>query len=269
MTVQVVTDSSASLSEDVIAELGITVLDLHVVEKTAKDGSVERSTAGLSSLELAAVYGRLVERSQGDGVLVMHLPKELSSTWNSAQTAVGLFADDEIRIIDSPAIAMAMGAAVMTAAKLAQQGAYLDECYDAAVGVLSRSATWVYLHRIDDLRRSGRLSVTTAMLSTALLATKPIMEFNDGKLELVGKTRTQTKAFNKLVELVSQHAGGEPAFIAIQHSEADEAAETLYDLLVDALAPGSSVMVMEMSEVLRVHVGAGAIGVSAVFTVGD
>lgn len=65
MAVQVVTDSSASLSEDVIAELGITVLDLHVMEKTAKDGSVERSTAGLSSLELAATYGRLVERSRG------------------------------------------------------------------------------------------------------------------------------------------------------------------------------------------------------------
>ncbi|WP_306514805.1 DegV family protein [Corynebacterium sp.] len=269
MAVQVVTDSSASLSEDVIAELGITVLDLHVVEKPAKDGSVERSTAGLSSLELAAVYGRLVERSQGDGVLVMHLPKELSSTWTSAQTAVGLFDDDEIRIIDSPAIAMAMGAAVMTAAKLAQQGADLDECQHAALGVLSRSATWVYLHRIDDLRRSGRLSATTAILSTALLATKPIMQFVDGKLELVGKTRTQAKAFNKLVELISQEAGGEPAFVAIQHSDAEDAADTLYDLLVEALAPGSSVMVQEMGEVLQIHVGSGAVGVSAVFTVGE
>ena len=269
MAVQVVTDSSASLNEDVIAELGITVLDLHVVEKTAKDGSVERSTAGLSSLELAAAYGRLVERSQGDGVLVLHLPKELSSTWTSAQTAVGLFDDDEIRIIDSPAIAMAMGAAVMTAAKLAQQGAGLDECHDAALGVLSRSATWVYLHRIDDLRRSGRLSTTTAMLSTALLATKPIMQFVEGKLELVGKTRTQAKAFNKLVELISHEAGGEPAFVAIQHSDAEDAADTLYDLLVDALATGSSVMVQEMDEVLRIHVGSGAVGVSAVFTVAD
>ena len=269
MAVQVVTDSSASLSEDVIAELGITVLDLHVVEKTAKDGSMERSTAGLSSLELAAVYGRLVERSQGDGVLVLHLPKELSSTWTSAQTAVGLFDDDEIRIIDSPAIAMAMGAAVMTAAKLAQQGAGLDECHDAALGVLSRSATWVYLQRIDDLRRSGRLSATTAMLSTALLATKPIMQFVEGKLELVGKTRTQAKAFNKLVELISQEAGGEPAFVAIQHSDAEDAADTLYDLLVDALATGSSVMVQKMDEVLRIHVGSGAVGVSAVFTVAD
>ena len=269
MAVQVVTDSSASLNEDVIAELGITVLDLHVVEKTAKDGSVERSTAGLSSLGLAAAYGRLVERSQGDGVLVLHLPKELSSTWTSAQTAVGLFDDDEIRIIDSPAIAMAMGAAVMTAAKLAQQGAGLDECHDAALGVLSRSATWVYLHRIDDLRRSGRLSTTTAMLSTALLATKPIMQFVEGKLELVGKTRTQTKAFNKLVELISQEAGGEPAFVASQHSDAEDAADTLYDLLVDALATGSSVMVQDMDEVLRIHVGSGAVGVSAVFTVAD
>ena len=182
---------------------------------------------------------------------------------------MGLFDDDEIRIIDSPAIAMAMGAAVMTAAKLAQQGAGLDECHDAALGVLSRSATWVYLHRIDDLRRSGRLSTTTAMLSTALLATKPIMQFVEGKLELVGKTRTQTKAFNKLVELISQEAGGEPAFVAIQHSDAEDAADTLYDLLVDALATGSSVMVQEMDEVLRIHVGSGAVGVSAVFTVAD
>src|SRR5699024_2538280 len=126
--------------------------------------------------------------------------------------------------------------------------------------------TWVYLNSTDELRRSGRMSATTAMISTALLATKPIMALNAGKLQLVGRTRTQTKGFIKLVDLVASEAGGKPVFIALQHNGAEEEAELLQDLLEQALPDGSSFISPGLNEVIGVHVGPGAIGLFAVYS---
>ncbi len=261
MAVRIVTDSSSGLPADVVEELGITVLDLHVLDKEGKD---EASTSGLGSLELAAAYARQLERGGDEGVVALHLSSQLSSTYAAAVTASGVF-DDKVRVVDTASVGMAVGAAAMAAASLALSGASLDECQTKAEETLRNSATWVYLHRIDEMRRSGRISAGTAIMSAALLAIKPIMEVKDGRLELAGKTRTQTKAFAKLVELVLERAKGEPAFVAIQHNDAELAARQLRDLLEEILPQGSSFMVLPLTPALAVHTGAGAIGVSAVY----
>ncbi|MDO5668685.1 MAG: DegV family protein [Corynebacterium sp.] len=259
MPVRIVTDSSAGLPVDVVEELGITVVDLHVMSDG--DGA---STAGLSSLELVAAYARQLERGGDDGVLALHLAKELSSTWSAAVQAAAIFPDEQVQVIETGSVGMAVGAAAMTAAKLASEGADLQTCHDIAVDTLGRSATWVYLHGIDDIRKSGRISTGTA-LSATLLATKPIMSITDGKLELVGKTRTQEKAFTRLVELVIERAEGRPVFVAIQHNEAEESAAHLESMLDEVLPDGSSLMTLPMEATLAVHTGPGAVGVSAVF----
>ncbi|APT89361.1 DegV domain-containing protein [Corynebacterium frankenforstense DSM 45800] len=259
MSVRIVTDSSAGLPPGVAEELGITVIDLHVM--STDEGA---STAGLSSLELCAAYARQLERGGDDGVVALHLSKELSSTWSSAVAAAAIF-DDAVRVVDTGAVGMAVGAAAMAAARLAQDGAGLDECYALAVDILERSATWVYLHRLDELRRSGRISTATAVLSTAL-ASKPIMRIEDGKIELAAKTRTQTKAFSRLVELVLEGAEGEPVFVAIQENEARESGRRLSEMLEEVLPEGSTVMMVELSDVLAVHAGPGSLGVSVVYS---
>ena len=262
MAVRIVTDSSSGLPADVVEELGITVLDLHVLDR---EGREEASTSGLGSLELAAAYARQLERGGDDGVVALHLSNQLSSTYSAAVTASGVF-DDKVRIVDTASVGMAVGAAAMAAASLALSGASLDECQAKAEETLRNSATWVYLHRIDEMRRSGRISTGTAIMSAALLAIKPIMEIREGRLELAGKTRTQTKAFAKLVELVLERTKGEPAFVAIQHNDAELAAQQLRDLLEEILPAGSSFMVLPLTPALAIHTGAGAIGVSAVYT---
>lgn len=262
MTVRVVVDSSAGLPAEIVRELDITVADLHLV-----DGE-ERGTSGLSSLELAACYARQLERGGDDGVVALHLSKALSSTWSAAVAASAVF-DGSVRVVETDAAGMAVGAAAMAAATVAREGGSLDECEAMAKSTLERSETWVYLHQLDDLRKSGRLPTGTAVLSAALLANKPILRIHDGKLELAGKTRTQSKAFAKLTELVVERAAGEPVFAAIQHADAEEAAEQLTDMLEAQLPQRSKVMLEPLVDVLSVHTGPGAIGLSVVFSSRD
>lgn len=117
------------------------------------------------------------------------------------------------------------------------------------MNTLRRSETWVYLHRIDELRRSGRISTATAVVSTAL-ANRPIMRVSEGRMEMAAKTRTQSKAFAKLVELAQIRAEGQPVFVAIAQNEAREAARDLEELLQDSLPEGSSFMLVELDPTL-------------------
>lgn len=260
MTVRVVVDSSAGLPAEVVRELDITVADMHVVE-----AGEEKGTSGLSSLELAACYARQLERGGDDGVVALHLSKALSSTWSAAVAASAVF-PGTVRVVETDAAGMSVGAAAMAAATVAREGGDLAACEAMAKSTLARAETWIYLHQLDDLRKSGRLPTGTAVLSAALLANKPILRMHDGKLELAGKTRTQSKAFAKLTELVVERAAREPVFAAIQHADVAEAAGQLGAMLEEGLPPGSRVMLEPLVDVLAVHTGPGAIGLSVVFS---
>ena len=260
MTVRVVVDSSAGLPAEVVRELDITVADMHVVGT-----GEEKGTSGLSSLELAACYARQLERGGDDGVVALHLSKALSSTWSAAVAASAVF-PGTVRVVETDAAGMSVGAAAMAAATVAREGGDLAACEAMAKSTLARAETWIYLHQLDDLRKSGRLPTGTAVLSAALLANKPILRIHDGKLELAGKTRTQSKAFAKLTELVVERAAREPVFAAIQHADAAEAAGQLGAMLEEGLPPGSRVMLEPLVDVLAVHTGPGAIGLSVVFS---
>lgn len=260
MTVRVVVDSSAGLPAEVVRELDITVADMHVVGT-----GEEKGTSGLSSLELAACYARQLERGGDDGVVALHLSKALSSTWSAAVAASAVF-PGTVRVVETDAAGMSVGAAAMAAATVAREGGDLAACEAMAKSTLARAETWIYLHQLDDLRKSGRLPTGTAVLSAALLANKPILRMHDGKLELAGKTRTQSKAFAKLTELVVERAAKEPVFAAIQHADAAEAAGQLGAMLEEGLPPGSRVMLEPLVDVLAVHTGPGAIGLSVVFS---
>ena len=260
MTVRVVVDSSAGLPAEVVRELDITVADMHVVGT-----GEEKGTSGLSSLELAACYARQLERGGDDGVVALHLSKALSSTWSAAVAASAVF-PGTVRVVETDAAGMSVGAAAMAAATVAREGGDLAACEAMAKSTLARAETWIYLHQLDDLRKSGRLPTGTAVLSAALLANKPILRMHGGKLELAGKTRTQSKAFAKLSELVVERAAREPVFAAIQHADAAEAAGQLGAMLEEGLPPGSRVMLEPLVDVLAVHTGPGAIGLSVVFS---
>lgn len=259
MTVRVVVDSAAGLPREIADDLGITVVDMHVMEEPES----EVSTSGLTALELTAAYARQLERGGDDGVVALHLAKTLSSTWSAAVTASAVF-PDTVRVVDTDTAGMAIGAAAMAAATLAREGASLDECEAMAVSTIKRSETWVYLQQLEGLRKSGRLSTGTA-LSATLLATKPILRLHAGKFEVAAKTRTQTKAFARLAELVMERAGGQPVFAAVQHVDSDGAAEQIASTLDEVLPRGSQVLVEPLVDVLAVHAGTGAVGLSVVF----
>ena len=63
-----------------------------------------------------------------------------------------------------------------------------------------------------------------------------------------------------------ERAGEKPVFAAIQHTDAAEAANQLADTLEAVLPDGSRILIEPLVDVIAVHTGQGAIGLSVVFS---
>ncbi|MGV9615289.1 DegV family protein [Nocardia xishanensis] len=275
MAVVVVTDSSASLPAEHVAELDIAVVPLHVlvgdhairegVEPVDIDYAADTvTTSAASPGELREVYERALARSGGDGVVAVHLSRQLSGTWEAGRQAVrDMDAADRVRLVDSLGAGLATGLPTLAAARRAQAGAPLDIVYDTAVATASRARTFFLVNRTEQLRRGGRLSSAAAFFGSELV-TKPLLQIVDGRLELREKARTRSKAFAKLVAAAVDAAGDDGAAVAVQHLEAPEAADTVAKQLRELIPGIRELIVAEFGPVLGVHLGLGAVGVLVV-----
>ncbi|WP_070521181.1 DegV family protein [Corynebacterium sp. HMSC11E11] len=254
--VQVVVDESACLDDDVARRHGITVVPLGLDEV---DG--EQTTSAIGPLTLCAAYARALERGGDAGVVALHLGKGLSATWSNAMTAAAVL--ERVTVVDSTMVGAGMGAAAIAAAEKAAEGADLEECVAAAEGVLARNRLWLYVPKLEPLRRGGRISTGQAVLSTAL-AIKPIVGIQDGALGLVAKCRTEAKVLDKLVDFAATEAAGRPAHVMLQHSGADERVEELHAMLSLALPEGSTFDVVDLPAAIAAHTGPRAFAVGMV-----
>ncbi|MQY26541.1 DegV family protein [Nocardia aurantia] len=272
MSVVVVTDSSASLPVELSDELGIVVVPLHVLVdgREVTDGdeidysSTTVTTSAPSPGELCAAYRRALSLSGSDGVVAVHLSRQLSATWEAGRQAIAeLGADDRVRLVDSLSAGLGTGLAVLAAARQAREGGSLDRVFAAAESAAARGRAFIMVNRTEQLRRGGRLSTAAAFFGTELV-TKPLLQLVDGRLELREKARTRSKAYAKLVAAAVDAAGAEGAAVAVQHLGAPEAAETIVTRLMELLPGIRELITAEFGPSLAVHLGAGAVGVLVV-----
>ncbi|WP_067654572.1 DegV family protein [Nocardia harenae] len=271
MAVVVVTDSSASLPAELVAELDIVVVPLHVLagDRTIREGidpididygSDEVSTSAAAPGELRAVYERALQRSDGAGVVAVHLSQQLSATWEAGRQAIAELGSERIRLVDSLGAGLATGLPVLAAGRRAAAGEGMDAVHEAADAAARRARTFILVNRTEQLRKGGRLSTAASFFGSELV-TKPLLQIVEGRLELREKVRTRSKAYSRLVAAAVEAAGGEPAAVGVQHLGAADAAATVAGQLREKLPDVTELVQVEFGPALAVHLGVGAVGV--------
>ncbi|MCV7062113.1 DegV family protein [Mycolicibacterium vaccae] len=273
MPVVVVSDSSSRLQPDERARWDIRQVPLHVLVDGVdlRDGiddipydihdRPKVTTAGATPAELVETYRRALDDSGGDGVVAVHLSAALSSTYSAAATAAREFGP-AVRVVNSRSAAMGVGFVALAAAECARAGGDLDAVEAAARSALTRSHVFLVVHRLDNLRRSGRIRTAASWLGTAL-ALKPLLCLDvDGRLVLDQRIRTVTKAHAAMVDRVAQVMGERSAAVVVHHVDNHDAADELGAALTQRLPQISSLTVADMGPLLSIHVGGGAVGVA-------
>lgn len=273
MPVVVVSDSSSRLQPDERARWDIRQVPLHVLVDGVdlRDGiddipydihdRPKVTTAGATPAELVETYRRALDDSGGDGVVAVHLSAALSSTYSAAATAAREFGP-AVRVVNSRSAAMGVGFVAVAAAECARAGGDLDAVEAAARSALTRSHVFLVVHRLENLRRSGRIRTAASWLGTAL-ALKPLLCLDvDGRLVLDQRIRTVTKAHAAMVDRVAQVMGERSAAVVVHHVDNHDAADELGAALTQRLPQISSLTVADMGPLLSIHVGGGAVGVA-------
>jgi DegV family protein with EDD domain len=272
MAVVVVTDSSSRLSGELCEQWGIRLVPLHIIDgdHDMRDGVEEVpsdihdrakvTTSGATPTEIADVYRQALADSGGDGVVAVHISAALSSTYSSAASAAREFGH-AVRVVNSRSAAMGIGFVALAAARAARAGAGLDDVEAAARATAQQGHAFIVVHRLDNLRRSGRIGTAASWLGTAL-ALKPLLRLDmDGRLVLSQRIRTASKAHAALVEQVVEEVGAQPVDVVVHHVDNPAAAEEVCAQLTERLPSLRSLAVTDMGPVLAVHVGGGAVGV--------
>jgi DegV family protein with EDD domain len=272
MTVTVVTDSSARLHPDELQRWGIRQVPLHVLVDGAdlldEVGNVPYdihahahvTTAGATPADLADFYRQAVADSGGDGVVAVHLSAALSSTFSSAVGAAREFGP-AVRVVNSRSAAAGVGFVALAGARAAADGGDLDAVESAARAAVPRGHAFIVVHRLDNLRRSGRIGAAASWLGTAL-SLKPLLCLDvDGRLVLSQRIRTVSKAHAALIDAVAEVVGDHSATLAVHHVDNHDGAAEIGAALTARLPQVNSLSITDMGPVLSVHVGAGAVGV--------
>jgi len=272
--VAVVTDSTAYLPPGVADEYGVSVVPLRVTigNRTGADGievssgdvtkalreRIPVTTSRPSPAEFAAVYQQALDDG-ATNIVSVHLSAALSGTWESAVLAAQDFQYGTVRVVDSRSTVMALGFAVLAAARAAQADASASEVQDAAVSTVDSTRTFFYVDTLEHLRRGGRIGTAAALLATSL-SVKPLLHVLDGQIVPLEKVRTSAKAIARLIQLTVAAAGSDPADVAVHHLDApDRANEVAARLRAEVPALGE-LHTSEVGAVIGAHIGPGVLG---------
>ncbi len=278
MTVGIVTDSTAYLPESLAHALDIVVVPVQVIidgqsfnetESVTQDLIFKAVTSGKtvttsrpSPEQFVSAFESLIDSGFSD-IVSVHLSSELSGTYESALLASARCSAN-VRVIDSRTIGMAMGAAVLSGATLARQGALADDVANHMSTRCNKSSIIFSVDTLDYLQRGGRIGSAQARIGGAL-SVKPILTMVDGKVESQELVRTTAKALARLVEIaVSQATAG--CDIAVHHVDAHERAETIAQQLCERL-DREAVTVTPAGAVVGVHTGPGTVAIAITPTI--
>ena len=221
----ILTDSSADLTAELVAELGVEVIPLSFTmeDKTYFNYPDNRDIdpadfyAGLRGGAMAttaavnvADYTEAMEPilKEGKDVLVLAFSSGLSATCHSAQIAAGelmeQYPDRKVYVVDTLCASLGQGLLVWYAANLKKQGKTMEEVRDWTEEHKLNLCHWFTVDDLHFLKRGGRISAATAVLGT-MLSIKPVMHVdNEGHLIKVGTARGRNASLKALVDHMEQ-----------------------------------------------------------------
>ena len=168
------------------------------------------TTAQITPPQFLSVFERACEEGYTH-IILTTINAAGSGTFNSANLAVSLFEEthgkDKIvfEIIDSHTYTFCYGRPVMLAAEMIQQGKSFSETVAFLKEQLTHSHCYAYMSTLKFARKSGRISVTAAIVGEAL-GLKPVMAVGNSIVDVNNKCRGEKSAIAKLIENVKAEA---------------------------------------------------------------
>jgi DegV family protein with EDD domain len=270
-------DSTSDLTQSLIQTRDIKIIPLYVNfgEQSYKDGTditteelykkvdelgyLPKSSA-ISPGDFMMAFEPYIE--QGYDIVLLTIGSKLSGTYQAALVAKDTVEANRVHIIDTNNLSSGGGLLVLKACDLRDQGLSASDIKQAVDQITPRVRSQFAIQTMDYLYKGGRCSALSMFLGS-VLAIKPIIQVNDGKLDVYKKSvGKMTRALDIMLEdyfnLFDQI---DKDYVMITHSLADKSAEYMKNqIMAKGLVP-NQLLETQAGCVISTHCGKGTIGI--------
>ena len=235
-------------------------LDDHLLFEMLKQVRKYPTTSAPSPDDFAKVFrAAILEGTQS--IICVCVSGKVSSSYNSAVLASKMFQHD-IVVIDSQNLSMGQGFMALTAAEAVLNGASRGEVLENVTNIRKRIHTFAILPSLKYIALSGRLNKHSANIAD-ILDIKPILTVQDGKLEVISRQRTLSKAIDKMFNLIINACDGKAIERgAIIHADCPEKAQNIQKKLNISFPEQKPFLLTEFTPGLSLHTGPETIGIT-------
>ncbi|NOZ73423.1 MAG: DegV family protein [Chloroflexi bacterium] len=275
MTIRLLADSSCNIPPAYQESLGIIVVPAWV---NFADGSSFRNGVDMTDAEFyrrletekklpttaqptPQEFAEAVAALPEEEVIIGAVSSKLSGTYNSAVQAIKLVPDKKVHAYDTLSASMGAGWQIIAGAELAQQGADADAIIAEMKRVRQNSKTIFVIDTLKYLAASGRAPVLQALVGS-LLSIKPLLEFQNGILELAGRVRGRKRSKRELLHRIVVWAQDRPLRVAVINANAVHEAE-LFAEDVRRHLNVKELQIVEIGPVLGTLAGPGTLAIAA------
>ena len=276
MSVRIVVDSTADVTDEIRAKLSVVPLTVHFGEQEYVDGItinhkqfyemlVETDVLPTTSQPSPDAFAQVFRQAQeaGEQVVALTVSSKLSGTCQSAMIAAADF-PDSVWVVDTKTVAIGCGILAELAVRLKEEGLSAPEIVARLEEERENIHVIALLDTLEYLKKGGRISKTIAFAG-GLLSIKPVVTIQDGEIHILGKARGSKQGNNLLVTEI-QKAGGvdftKPLMLG--YTGLSDALLEKYVLDSGALwdGHGDCIRSTPISSVIGTHAGPGAIAVA-------
>jgi len=276
----ILTDSTASIPDNLVHKLGLEIVPYYVHRglETLRDNVDVKPREFAEWLKGAARLPTTSNPAPGDyltglrrlaeqmkEIVVLTMTSKGSGAYQSCLAGASMLREQlpevRVEVVDTLQVAMSQGWAAIEAARAALSGLSFDQVIHRAREVARQGMMIQTADTLRYLYMGGRIG-KAKHLAGSLLNIKPLIGMQDGVIVAVGTARSRLKAYRRMVELMQQRVGdGARIKVAFTHVSALEQVERLREM-VTARFECVETIVTELSPALAVHSGPGTVGVS-------
>ena len=266
--IKIVTDSSVTIEPEVAKELDITIVPLSVMvdgvvysDADLEEGEFLRLMQSSRNLPKTSqppvgVFADVFEHLAEDGaqIISIHMSHALSGTVEAARQGATL-ANADVTVVDSSFTDQAMKFQITEAAKMAKEGASLEEILAKIEEVKEKTELYIGLSTLENLVKGGRIGRVSGLISS-LLNIRVIMQMKNHQLEPIVKGRG-AKTFKKwLDDLTASLQNKQVAEIGISYAGGPELAQEMKESLQPYVK--KPISVLETGSIIQTHTGENA-----------
>ena len=276
--VAVLTDSTASIPEDMLAELNIHTVAyyIHRGQEVLRDlVSIQRqeflnwlttarvlpTTASPGPGDYLEAYRRLVRKGSHE-IISIHMTSKGSGAFQAASVAQSMLKDEQpdisIEVVDTRNVSLCQGWLTIEAARAALAGLKLDEIAQRVRQLIPSTHMLQTADTLKYLYMGGRIGMAKRLVGS-LLNIKPLIGMEDGVIVPLGQARSHGQIHQMMLDRVEEAVGKGKVKLAYVHAGALQEVEKIRQLLESRLDVVES-FIAELSPALAVHTGPGTAG---------